>query len=198
MKQIVLATHNKDKAREISALLADVGVEVLTLDAFPQIGPIVEDADTLEGNALLKAHAVARTTGLPSLGDDTGLEVHSLYGEPGVYSSRYSGDHATYAQNVAKLLDVMKSFPPRRRGARFRCVLAFVAPGISPRTVEGACIGTILDKPRGIGGFGYDPVFLPAGHGATLAEMDLSLKNRISHRGRAVQKILPILREYFK
>ena len=118
MKKLVLATHNRDKAREISALLSDLGVDVLTLDAFPQIGPIVEDAGTLEGNALLKANAVSRATGLPSLGDDTGLEVHSLYGEPGVYSSRYSGEMATYSENVAKLIDRLKHFPPRRRGAR--------------------------------------------------------------------------------
>ncbi len=198
MKQLVVATHNRDKVREISALLSGLGVEVLTLDSYPQIGPIVEDADTLEGNALLKAAAVGRATGLPSLGDDTGLEVHSLYGEPGVYSSRYSGEHATYADNVAKLLVSMKAFPPRRRGARFRCVLAFAAPGRSPQTVEGVCRGTILEKPRGTGGFGYDPVFLPAGYEKTLAEMDLSLKNSISHRGRAMREILPILKEYFK
>jgi XTP/dITP diphosphohydrolase len=198
MKQLVIATHNRDKAREITALLSDIGVDVLTLDAFPQIGPIVEDADTLEGNALLKAAAVHRATGLPSLGDDTGLEVHSLYGEPGVFSSRYSGEHATYAENVAKLLAELKHFPPRRRGARFRCVIAFAAPGIEPRTVEGVCRGTILEKPRGTGGFGYDPVFLPEGFDVTLAEMDLDVKNSISHRGRAVGKMLPILREFFK
>jgi XTP/dITP diphosphohydrolase len=198
MKQLVLATHNRDKTREISALLSDIGVEVLTLDAFPQIGPIAEDAGTLEGNALLKANVVCRATGLPSLGDDTGLEVHSLYGEPGVYSSRYSGEHATYAENVAKLIAKMKGFPPRRRAARFRCALAFVAPGTGPRTVEGVCLGTILEEPRGMGGFGYDPVFLPTGYDTTLAEMDLSLKNRISHRGRGMQEMLPILREYFK
>ncbi len=198
MKQLVIATHNMDKAREITALLSDIGVGVRTLDAFPQIGPIVEDADTLEGNALLKATAVHRATGLPSLGDDTGLEVHSLYGDPGVYSSRYSGEHATYAGNVAKLLAEMKHFPPRRRGARFRCVVAFVGPGIEPRTVEGLCRGTILEKRRGTGGFGYDPVFLPEGFDMTLAEMDLSVKNSISHRGQAVQKMLPILRDYFK
>jgi XTP/dITP diphosphohydrolase len=198
MKQLVIATHNRDKAREITALLSDIGVDVLTLDAFPQIGPIVEDADTLEGNALLKAAAVHRATGLPSLGDDTGLEVHSLYGEPGVFSSRYSGEHATYAENVAKLLAELKHFPPRRRGARFRCVIAFAAPGIEPRTVAGVCRGTILEKPRGTGGFGYDPVFLPEGFDVTLAEMDLDVKNSISHRGRAVGKMLPILREFFK
>ena len=198
MKQLVIATHNRDKAREITALLFDIGVEVLTLDAFPQIGTIAEDSDTLEGNALLKAAAVHHATGLPSLGDDTGLEVHSLYGEPGVFSSRYSGEHATYAENVAKLIAAMKHFPPRRRGARFRCVLSFVAPGTGPRTVEGVCRGTILEKPRGTGGFGYDPVFLPEGFDMTLAEMDLAVKNSISHRGRAVGKMLPILREFFK
>jgi XTP/dITP diphosphohydrolase len=198
MKQIVLATHNRDKAGEISALLSDLGVEVLTLDAFPQIGPIAEDAGTLEGNALLKANAVGRATGLPALGDDTGLEVHSLYGEPGVYSSRYSGGHATYAENVALLIANMKSLPPRRRGARFRCALVFVAPGIGARTVQGVCRGDILERPRGTGGFGYDPVFLPKGFDRTLAEMDLSMKNRISHRGLAMQEMLPFLREYFK
>jgi XTP/dITP diphosphohydrolase len=198
MKKLVLATHNRDKVREISALLSDLGVEVLSLDAFPQIGPIAEDSGTLEGNALLKANTVSRATGLPALGDDTGLEVHSLYGEPGVYSSRYSGEHATYAENVSKLVAAMKSFPPRRRAARFRCVLAFVAPGIGSRTVEGICRGSILEKPRGTGGFGYDPVFLPKGFDRTLAEMDLSLKNTLSHRGLAMQEILPILREYFK
>jgi XTP/dITP diphosphohydrolase len=198
MKQLVLATHNRDKVREISALLSDLGVEVVSLDAFPQIGPIAEDSGTLEGNALLKANAVARATGLPALGDDTGLEVHSLYGEPGVYSSRYSGEHGTYAENVSKLIASMKSFPPRRRAARFRCSLAFVARGIGPRTVEGVCLGGILEQPRGTGGFGYDPVFLPNGFDRTLAEMDLSLKNTLSHRALAVRAMLPILREYFK
>jgi XTP/dITP diphosphohydrolase len=198
MKKLVLATHNRDKVREISALLSDLGVEVLSLDAFPQIGQIAEDSDTLEGNALLKANAVGRATGLPALGDDTGLEVHSLYGAPGIYSSRYSGEHATYAENVLKLMADMKSFPPRRRGARFRCALAFVAPGIRPRIAQGVCLGTILETPRGTGGFGYDPLFLPKGFDKTLAEMDLSLKNTLSHRGLAMKEMLPILRDYLK
>jgi XTP/dITP diphosphohydrolase len=198
MKKLVLATRNRDKVREISALLSDLGLEVLALDAFPQIGPIAEDSGTLEGNALLKAEAVRRATGLPALGDDTGLEVHSLYGEPGVYSSRYSGEHATYAENVSKLLAIMKSFPPRRRAARFRCALVFVAPETGARTVEGICLGSILEEPRGTRGFGYDPVFLPKGFGKSLAEMDLSLKNKLSHRGLAMIEMLPILREYFK
>jgi len=198
MKQLVIATHNRDKTREISALLADQSVEVLTLDAFPRIGPIVEDAGTLEGNALLKASAVARATGLPSLGDDTGLEVYYLNGEPGVYSSRYSGENATYAQNVAKLIKAMKGVPERRRAARFRCVMAFIAPGIEPFVVEGVCRGTILEKPRGNGGFGYDPVFLPQGYRQTLAEMEMSVKNTLSHRAHAMQNMLPNLKEYFK
>jgi XTP/dITP diphosphohydrolase len=198
MSRLVLATHNHDKAREISALMNAPGVEVLTLDAFPQIGPIVEDAGTLEGNALLKAGAVARATGLPSLGDDTGLEVYYLNGAPGVYSSRYSGENATYAENVAKLIKSMKGVPPRRRGARFRCVLAFVVPGRETRTVEGICRGTILERRRGSGGFGYDPVFQPDGQIQTLAEMDMSLKNTLSHRGLAMRQMLPILREFYK
>jgi len=198
MKQLILATHNRDKAREISALLSNAAVEVLTLDAFPQIGPIVEDADTLQGNALLKANAVARATKLPSLGDDTGLEVGYLNGEPGVYSSRYSGEHATYASNVAKLIREMKGVPERRRGARFRCVLAFVVPGREPLTAEGICRGTILEDPRGSGGFGYDPLFLPRGYRQTLAEMDMSVKNTLSHRALAMQNMLPHLREFFK
>jgi len=198
MKQLILATHNPDKAREISALLSNSSVEVLTLDAFPQIGPIVEDADTLQGNALLKANAVARATGLPSLGDDTGLEVGYLNGEPGVFSSRYSGEHATYASNVAKLVRVMKGVPERRRAARFRCVLAFVVPGKEPVTAEGICRGTILEKPRGNGGFGYDPLFLPQGYRQTLAEMDMSVKNTLSHRARAMQNMLPFLKDFFK
>ena len=198
MNQLVLATHNRDKEREISALVSGLGVEVLTLDAYPQIGPIVEDADTLEGNALLKANAVSRATGLPALGDDTGLEVYYLNGRPGVYSSRYAGENATYADNVAMLVTNMKGVPPRRRAARFRCVLAFVVPGRKPLIVEGVCRGTTLEKPRGNGGFGYDPLFLPEGHTQTLAEMDMALKNTLSHRGRAMQQMLPLLKESYK
>ena len=198
MRKLVLATHNKDKEKEFQSLLADLGVEVLSLDAFPAIGPIEENVDTLEGNALLKAETVRRATGLPSLADDTGLEVHYLMDAPGVYSSRYAGKSASYADNVAKLLKTLRGVPPRRRAARFRCVLAFLTPGAAPQTAEGICPGVIVEEPLGENGFGYDPVFLPSGYTRTFAQMDNALKNTLSHRGGAVANMLPILREYFK
>jgi XTP/dITP diphosphohydrolase len=185
--KLVLATHNKHKAEELQAMLKDLGVEVLTLDAFPQVAEIVEDAETIEGNAIKKAKEVSELTGLPAMADDTGLEVFYLNKAPGVYSSRYAGPGATYADNCRKLLATLKGVPPRRRGAQFRCVLALVAQGMSPILEEGICRGTIIESPRGEGGFGYDPIFLPDGYMQTFAEMPLDVKNGLSHRGRALQ-----------
>jgi XTP/dITP diphosphohydrolase len=187
--KLVLATHNKHKAEELQAMLKDLGVEVLTLDAFPQVGEIVEDAETIEGNAIKKAKEVSESTGLPAMADDTGLEVFYLNKAPGVYSSRYAGPGATYADNCRKLLATLKGVPPRRRGAQFRCVLALVGQGVPPILEEGICRGTIIESPRGEGGFGYDPIFLPDGYMQTFAEMPLDVKNSLSHRGRALQKM---------
>jgi XTP/dITP diphosphohydrolase len=197
MKQLVLATHNKHKSEEFATLLSGLDVEVLTLDRFPSIGDVIEDADTLEGNAEKKAVAIFQATGLPSLADDSGLEVFYLGGEPGVYSSRYSGPGATYASNCRKLLDSLRGVPPRRRGARFRCSLYFLAPNGVRHTVEGECKGVIIESPRGTNGFGYDPIFLPEGFERTLAEMSSEEKNSLSHRARAVALIKPILTSYF-
>ncbi len=197
MKQLVLATHNKDKAGEVSALLNGLDVKLMSLDTFPAIGPIDEDAETLEGNALKKAREVCRQTGLPSVADDTGLEVRYLNDAPGVFSSRYAGPKATYADNCRKLLDRMKGVPPRRRAAQFRSVVAFVAPDGFERVAEGICTGVITESPRGSGGFGYDPVFLPDGAVLTFGQMPPDVKNRISHRGRALEALKPILQEYF-
>ncbi len=198
MNRLVIASHNKDKAREVAAVLNGIGVEVVTLDAYPQVGPIEEDADTLEGNALKKAREVFRQTGVPAVADDTGLEVRYLNDAPGVYSSRYAGPGATYADNCRKLLDRMKGVPPRRRAAQFRAVVAFVAPGGIERTAEGICTGVITESRRGDGGFGYDPLFVPTGFTQTFAEMDPDAKNRISHRGKALEALKPILQEYSK
>lgn len=198
MKQLVLATNNKHKAEEFKALFTDLEVEVLTLDRFPAIGEIVEDADTIEGNAQKKAEEVFRVTRLPTLADDSGLEVHYLDKEPGVYSSRYAGPGATYEDNYKQLLAKLRGVPPRRRAARFRCVLHFVAPNDVRHIVEGLCRGIIIESPRGAGGFGYDPVFLPDGHSRTLAEMTIEEKNSLSHRARAVQVIKPYLISYFQ
>ena len=197
MKQLVLATHNNHKAEEFRLLLAGTGIDVLTLDKFPQVKDIVEDHDTLEGNAVKKARETFRLTSIPSLADDTGLEVYYLNGEPGVFSSRYAGPDATYAENVKKLLKSLKGVPARRRHARFRCVLAFVAPDNSEKLVEGICPGTITEEPRGAGGFGYDPIFLPNGYQQTFAEMSMELKNRISHRARAMENMKEVLVRYY-
>jgi XTP/dITP diphosphohydrolase len=170
---------------ELQGIFSGLGVELLTLDAFPQVGPIEEDAPTLEGNALKKGREVHRQTGLPSLADDTGLEVGYLNEAPGVFSSRYAGPGATYADNVEKLLKALRGVPPRRRNARFRTVLAFVPSPDRHELADGIVTGVILESPRGTGGFGYDPVFRPDGHPLTYAEMDLAMKNTLSHRARA-------------
>jgi XTP/dITP diphosphohydrolase len=196
--QLVLATHNLDKTKELLPYLADLDVDILTLDQFPQIGPIAETARTLEGNAALKAEAVYKSTGLPSLSDDTGLEVYYLNGAPGVHSSRFAGEEATYADNVRKLLKAMRGVPQRRRAARFRTVMSFLAPGRGLVSVEGICRGSILENPAGKAGFGYDPVFLPDGQSLTFAQLSTEEKNGFSHRGRALVAIRPILLDYFR
>ena len=197
MPQLVLGTHNKHKGEEFKVLLGDLSVETLTLEQFPQVGEIVEDGETLEENARKKAKEVFRITHLSTLADDSGLEVHYLNDEPGVYSSRYAGPEATYPDNCKKLLSKLRGVPPRRRGARFRCVLYFIAPGNVRFSTEGVCNGVILESPRGTNGFGYDPIFLPRGWSKTLAEMTPQEKNLISHRAKAVEAIKPHLRSYF-
>jgi XTP/dITP diphosphohydrolase len=197
MKQIVLATRNGHKVRELLPLLEGLGVRVHTLEDFPHVGEVVEDGATLEENALKKARQVCRESTLPALADDSGLEVFYLNGEPGVYSSRYAGVGVSYAENRQKLLDRMMGVAPRRRGARFRCVIALVAPGIE-KIAEGILEGTITEEPVGTGGFGYDPIFRPAGHRQTLAEMSLELKNTLSHRAQAVEKMKHELADYLR
>jgi XTP/dITP diphosphohydrolase len=190
---LVLATHNSDKAAELVALLGKDLIEIATLDEFPGVGAIVEDGETLEDNALKKATTVFGATGLPSLADDSGLEVYYLNMQPGIFSSRYSGPGATYESNCRKLLDALRGVPPRRRSARFRCVLALVAPGVR-KTFEGVCEGSILESPRGANGFGYDPVFQPSGQTRSFAEMSQELKNSLSHRSQALIKMKNFLR----
>ena len=194
---LLLATHNRHKAREFQEIMSDVDMQLLTLDEFPLVGEITEDADTLEGNAVKKAREVFRITGVPSIADDTGLEVRYLNDEPGVYSARYAGAGATYADNCKKLLSNLRGVPPRRRRARFRSVLAFVPTGAQEFLAEGICNGIILESPRGGNGFGYDPIFLPDGYQQTFAEIDAETKNRISHRGIAFRHMKEILGAHF-
>jgi len=194
--KLVLATHNRDKAREIIDMLSGLHVDIVTLDAYPAFPPTVEDGDTLEANALKKAREARTHTGMSALADDTGLEVSALDGAPGVYSARYSGEGATYESNCARLLHEMEHVPAGKRGARFRTVMALA---LTPRDAQrlrgrdtdflltdGALPGEIATKRRGTSGFGYDPVFIDIASKRTLAEMTLAEKNRTSHRYRAL------------
>jgi XTP/dITP diphosphohydrolase len=194
MKKLLLGSNNPDKATEVRALLGDLQITLVLLSEFPNFPPTIEDADTLEGNALKKALEACRRTGIPTIADDTGLEVHYLNGQPGVHSSRFAGNGATYADNCAKLLRAMRGVPARRRAAQFRCVVAFVSDEHTHHLAEGICRGVILESPRGSGGFGYDPIFLPDGYNETFGEMDLRTKNTLSHRARALMAMKVHLR----
>ena len=191
MDKLVLASRNKNKIEEMKALVADLGIEVYSALDFSDLEEVDEDQPTLEGNALKKARYVHQQTGLPALSDDTGLEVKSLNGAPGVYSARYAGENVSYQDNVLKLLKEMDG--EEDRAAQFRTVVALVTAD-SEHTFEGVCKGKIIDHQRGEKGFGYDPVFLPEGFDQTFAELDSKVKNEISHRGRAIQKFISFLK----
>ena len=190
--QIVLATHNRGKMEEMAAILGHLPVELLTLDAFPEIGDIPETGNTLKENAFIKAETVHRLTGLPALADDTGLEVDALNGAPGIYSARYAGADATFDDNCQKMLKELHGIPVEKRTARFRTVIAFVNGG-EKEWVEGVAEGRIIEEKRGIGGFGYDPIFYYPPLRKTFAELDSVEKNSISHRGKALSNFCGIL-----
>ncbi len=190
--QIVLATHNRNKMKEMSAILGHLSVELLTLDAFPEIGDIPETGDTLKENAFIKAKTVHQLTGLSALADDTGLEVDALNGAPGIHSARYAGPDATFDDNCQKMLKEMSDIPEEKRTARFRTVIAFVSEG-EKEWVEGVVEGQILEDKRGVGGFGYDPIFYYSPLNKSFAELDSEEKNSISHRGKALRNFSRIL-----
>lgn len=183
--QILIATRNRHKLGEIRAILDTPGIEWLDLSGFPDAPPVVEDLPTFEGNAVKKAAETAAFTGLWTLADDSGLEVAALGGAPGVLSARYAGEPCSDAANNRKLLAALDGGADRT--ARFRCVVALAHPRGDCRWVEGRCDGRIVDTPRGAGGFGYDPLFVPDGFDRTYAELDPAVKNAISHRARALQ-----------
>tara|TARA_B110000263_G_scaffold201701_2_gene181211 strand:+ start:143 stop:733 length:591 start_codon:yes stop_codon:yes gene_type:complete len=190
--KIVLATHNHDKEIELQYSLQGLGVEICSLSEYPDIGEIEETGTTLLENSLLKAHTVHDRTGLPAIADDTGLEVDALDGAPGVYSARFAGAEATYEDNVNKLLSVMEDVSDDMRSARFRTVISFVDE-IQELWTEGFIEGRITEDPRGNMGFGYDPVFYVPQLEKTFAELSTAEKNKISHRGLALQKLRKIL-----
>ncbi|MDD5704365.1 MAG: RdgB/HAM1 family non-canonical purine NTP pyrophosphatase [Kiritimatiellae bacterium] len=183
--RLLIATRNAHKLAEIKAILALPGMELLGADDVPGLpDEVEEDADTFEGNALKKARTLCEASGLWTLADDSGLEVHALRGAPGVMSARYAGPAADYAANNRKLLRALEGVADRR--ARFRCVLALCAPDGRHWLIDGRCEGRIALQPSGGGGFGYDPLFVPEGSNDSFAVMAPEAKNRISHRGRAL------------
>ena len=182
--KLLIATRNRHKLEEIRAILAVPHLDLVSSLDFPAIPDVVEDGTTLEANAVKKAIELHHATGLWTLADDSGVEVDALGGAPGVYSARYAGEPCNHANNIAKMLAELGDRPDRT--ARFRCVMALAGPGFPPQTVEGRIEGRITRACRGTGGFGYDPIFVPEGFEATFAELDAAVKNRFSHRARAL------------
>jgi XTP/dITP diphosphohydrolase len=195
VSRVVLASGNAGKLRELAALLAPLGLELLSQEALG-VAPVPETGATFRDNALLKARHAAQATGLAALADDSGLEVDALGGRPGVYSARYARAGASDAENLARLLEELAAVPPPLRAARYRCVIVWLRgpEDAAPLLAEGTWEGHIARAPRGAGGFGYDPVFVPAGGERTAAELPAAEKNAVSHRGRAARALLAELR----
>lgn len=193
IKEILLATRNSDKVRELAALLGDLGIRIRTLADFPTAPEVEEDGETCEANALKKARAIASATGPLSVADDTGLEVDALGGRPGVFAARYAGEGATYEDNCRKLIKELDGVPQARRTARFVTVAALAMPGGETRVATGTLAGVIAEACVGSQGFGYDPVFFVPELGRTLAELTAEEKNRVSHRAKAFMNLRAVL-----
>jgi len=194
IKELIIATHNNDKKTEMQYALKDLEVKILSLDSFPEIGEIEESGSTLLENSFIKAKEVYRKTGIPTLADDTGLEVEFLNGAPGVYSARYAGKNVTYEDNVKKLLSELSGVEEKLRVAQFRTVISFFSAK-KELWVDGRIEGIITEKPIGEKGFGYDSVFFVPDRDLTFAQMEREEKNKISHRGLAFKKMVKLLKE---
>jgi XTP/dITP diphosphohydrolase len=193
MKELLVASCNKGKCAEISRLLSGCVGRLYSMEDFPALPEVIEDGLTFEENACKKALSAAVATGIPTIADDSGLVVAALGGRPGVYSARFAGDGACDEANNRKLLKELNDHATVERSASFVCVVALCFPDGTCRTFHGELKGEILFHPRGTGGFGYDPLFFIPGFGCTMAEMDIDLKNEISHRGLALKKLLDYL-----
>jgi XTP/dITP diphosphohydrolase len=195
MLEVVLATRNRGKIAEIGAYLKDEDVLIHSLKDFPCVAEVVEDGKTFQENALKKARHVASLTGKIAIADDSGLEVKALGGKPGVFSARFGGEKATDHENNEKLLQALEAFPPEKRGASFRCILAVVEPSGEEILIEEACQGVILHEERGNKGFGYDPLFFFPPLDKTFGELTQEQKNTVSHRGKALRKLRHVLKQ---
>ena len=198
VKEIVIATKNKGKIAEIKLALKELPVKILGLDEFKNVPDAIEDGHSFEENAIIKAKFYANHLKIACLADDSGLEVHSLSNEPGIYSARYAGDKATDTDNNNLLLEKLNGYKEDDRTACFRCVLAFADTDETVITTDGICEGIILTQGRGNGGFGYDPLFWVEEYKKTMAELSAEEKNKISHRGKAVFNMVNKLEEYLK
>jgi XTP/dITP diphosphohydrolase len=200
---VVLATRNEGKLKELARILGTVtlagpSVTLAGLDEFPGAPEVAETGATFEENALLKANAIAAFTGLPSVADDSGLCVDALNGMPGIFSARWSGTHGDDKANLDLVLAQLTDVPDERRGANFTCAAALALPDGTSHVVLGQVDGHLLRSPRGTGGFGYDPVFVPDGFDITTAEMTADDKDAISHRGRAFRALAPLITDSVK
>ena len=194
--ELIVATRNKGKIREIRGALKGLGLRIYSLSDFPDVPEIEEDGKSFAENALKKARFYSKYFGKLTLADDSGLEVDGLKGLPGIYSARYAKEGATSWQNNQKLLREMRGLPVSKRGARFRCIIAVVSHNGKEAVAEGSCGGRIGFKERGRKGFGYDPLFILPKYGKTMAELSLEEKNAISHRGKALRKIRRVIRSF--
>lgn len=192
---LVLATRNSDKVKEIKNALKELKLRIFTFRDFSQFPSVEEDENNLYGNALKKARTIAQFSGKLSLADDSGLEVEALHGAPGVLSHRFAGQEASYEDNNLKLLSLLQGVPLEKRKATFRCAIA-ISQGNKERVVEGVCQGIILPKRMGSNGFGYDPLFQPDGSSSSFAQMSLEEKEKISHRGKALRKAKQVLQDW--
>ncbi|MFF9198581.1 RdgB/HAM1 family non-canonical purine NTP pyrophosphatase [Streptomyces sp. SBR177] len=196
-RRLILATRNAGKITELHAILADAGLdlELVGADAYPEIPDVKETGVTFAENALLKAHALARATGLPAVADDSGLCVDVLGGAPGIFSARWSGTHGDDKANLNLLLAQLADIDTPHRAAHFACAAALALPDGTERVVEGRLPGTLRHEPVGTNGFGYDPILQPEGYEVTCAELTPEQKNAISHRGKAFRALVPVVRE---
>lgn len=198
MKEIIIATNNKGKAKDFETLFQPLGITVLTLNDLPETIEVEETGATFEENAVLKAETVARLLNKAVIADDSGLEVDALDGAPGVYSARYAGEPSDDEANIDKLLSALDGVPETKRQARFRCVLALAGSGLETNTFSGSCEGIIADARRGTNGFGYDPVFFVPEQQRTMAQLAAQEKAAISHRGAALKQLEKQLPEFIK
>lgn len=195
MKRLLIASNNEGKIKEVKEIFAGLNYTIISMKDLGVNIQVIEDQPDFAGNSFKKASEVSRITGEIVLADDSGLEVKSLKGQPGVFSARFAGINANDDQNNRKLLSLMKKIPERKRGARFRCVITVYLPGGTYLQTEGICPGKIGYMPMGEGGFGYDPVFIPDGFNKSMAELTVEEKNNISHRAFAIKAMLVLMQK---